>query len=87
MAELTPLSVVDQPRHGNNHHAAGDERHQQAIARVLTACHDTGKIPGFASYTPEEARFRAEQGFLFLTVGSDLEILLAGARAGLEQLQ
>ena len=76
------VSLGIQPRD-----TAGDVRHQQAIARVLTACHDTGKIPGFASYTPEEARFRAEQGFLFLTVGSDLEILLAGARAGLEQLQ
>jgi 4-hydroxy-2-oxoheptanedioate aldolase len=66
--------------------AAGDERHEQAIAHVLDACRNTGKIPGFASYTPEEARLRAEQGFVFLTLGSDVEILLVGARAGVEQL-
>lgn len=66
--------------------AAIDARHQRAITDVLAACRNTGKIPGFASYTPEEARLRAEQGFLFLTIGSDLEILLAGARAGMEQL-
>ena len=67
--------------------ASDDARHQQAIAHVLTACRNTGKIPGFAAYTPEDARLRAEQGFRFLTAGCDLEILLAGARAGMEQLQ
>jgi 2-keto-3-deoxy-L-rhamnonate aldolase RhmA len=76
------VSLGIQPRD-----AAGNARHQQAMARVPTACHDTGTIPGFASYTPEEARLRAEQGFRFLTVGSDLEIVLAGARAGLEPLR
>jgi 4-hydroxy-2-oxoheptanedioate aldolase len=66
--------------------AQGDERQEQAIARVLDACRNTGKISGFASYTPEEARLRAAQGFLFLTAGSDLEILLAGARCGVQDL-
>ena len=63
-----------------------DERHEQAIADVLEACRNTGKIPGFAAYTPEEAMLRAEQGFRFLTAGSDLEILFAGAQAGVERL-
>lgn len=67
--------------------AQGDERHERAIARVLDACRNTGKIPGFAAYTPEDARRRAAQGFLFLTAGSDLEILLIGARSGVEQLR
>jgi len=66
--------------------AQGDERHEQAIARVLDACRNTGKIPGFAAYTPDEARLRAAQGFLFLTAGSDVEILLTGARAGVDAL-
>jgi 4-hydroxy-2-oxoheptanedioate aldolase len=66
--------------------AAGDERHERAISEVLAACHSTGKIPGFASYTPKDAQLRAEQGFLFLTAGCDLEILLAGARTGVAQL-
>jgi 4-hydroxy-2-oxoheptanedioate aldolase len=64
----------------------GDERHEQAIARVLDACRNTGKIPGFAAYTPQEARLRAAQGFLFLTAGSDVEIMLTGARAGVHDL-
>ena len=67
--------------------ASEDERHAQAIAHVLDACHNTGTIPGFAAYIPEEARLRAAQGFRFLTAGSDLEILLAGARTGIEQLR
>jgi 2-keto-3-deoxy-L-rhamnonate aldolase RhmA len=61
-------------------------RKEQAIASVLDACRNTGKIPGFAAYTPEEARLRAAQGFLFLTAGSDVEILLTGARAGVDAL-
>lgn len=75
------VSLGLHPRDAND-----DPRHQQAIADVLAACHKTGKIPGFASYTPEEAELRAAQGFLFLTVGSDLEILLAGARSGVALL-
>ncbi len=66
--------------------AQGDERHERAIARVLDACRNTGTIPGFAAYTPEEARLRAAQGFRFLTAGSDVEILSLGARAGVDDL-
>jgi 4-hydroxy-2-oxoheptanedioate aldolase len=66
--------------------ATGDERHEHAIAQTLAACRNTGTIPGFAAYTPEEAMVRAEQGFRFLTAGSDLEILLAEARAGVDRL-
>ncbi len=54
--------------------------------RDLEACHDTGTIPGFASYTSEDALLRAGQGFLFLTAGCDLEFLLGGARCGVAQL-
>ncbi|MGH2614690.1 MAG: HpcH/HpaI aldolase family protein [Thermomicrobiales bacterium] len=66
--------------------AAGADRHERAIAQVLAACRNTGKIPGYAAYTPEDALLRADQGFLFLTAGCDLEILLAGARSGVAQL-
>lgn len=66
--------------------AAGDERHQQALERVLAACHDTGKIPGLACASPAEARQRADQGFRFLTAASDVGMLLAGAREGLTTL-
>jgi 4-hydroxy-2-oxoheptanedioate aldolase len=63
-----------------------DPRHQRAIERVLEACRNTGKIPGFASWSPEEALLRARQGFRFLTAGSDLEFMLDGARAGAQRL-
>ena len=66
--------------------AAGDERHQRALERVVQACRNTGKIPGLACSGPEDARRRAEQGFQFLTAGSDAGFMLAGARAGLQVL-
>ncbi len=66
--------------------AATDERHQQALEQVIAACRDTGKIPGLACSSPEEARRRAEQGFRYLTAASDTGMLVAGARAGLETL-
>ena len=66
--------------------AAADERHQRALERVLAACRDTGKVPGLACSSPAEARRRADQGFRYLTAASDVGMLLAGARAGLETL-
>ena len=64
----------------------GDERHEAAIARVLEACRNTGKIPGFAAFTPQEARKRAEQGFLFLTAGTDFLFMDEGVRNGVAYL-
>lgn len=48
-----------------------NDEHARAIERTLEACHNTGKIPGFASGSPEDAKARAEQGFRFLTCGND----------------
>lgn|GEM_PF-2504356 len=66
--------------------AAKNESHQRALERVIAACRDTGTIPGFAANTPEEAVRRAEQGFRYLTAGSDSGFLLDGASAGLKTL-
>ena len=66
--------------------AAKDDRHARAIERVVEACHNTGKIPGFAAFTPEDALMRMKQGFRFLTAGTDASFMLGGARAGLEML-
>ncbi|MDQ3703359.1 MAG: aldolase/citrate lyase family protein [Chloroflexota bacterium] len=65
---------------------AKDDRHARALERVVQACRNTGKIPGLACASPEEAKRRAEQGFQFLTAGSDVGFMLAGARAGLQTL-
>lgn len=66
--------------------AGEDERHARAIELVLAACKNTGKIPGFAAFSPEDARRRAEQGFLYLTAGSDVGFMMSGARAGVKLL-
>ena len=66
--------------------AAQDDRHARALEQILTACRNTGKAPGLACPTPQEAKQRAEQGFQFLTAGSDVGFMLGGARAGLPVL-
>lgn len=66
--------------------AATHEGHQRALERVLQACRDTGTIPGFAGGDPEQAQRLAEQGFQFLTAGSDIGFMLEGARAGVRRL-
>lgn len=76
------LSFGVHPRDGG-----ADERVQGAIERVLAACRNTGTIPGFAAFTPDDARRRADQGFQYLTAGSDWGFLLGGARAGLRTLR
>jgi len=63
-----------------------DDRHARAIERVLEACANTGKIPGFAANGPEDALARAAQGFRFLTSGSDAGFMLDGAEAGVKTL-
>ncbi len=63
--------------------AADNDKHARALERVVEACRNTGKIPGLACGSVEEAKLRAEQGFQFLTAGSDIGFMLAGADAGL----
>ncbi|HVG96872.1 MAG TPA: aldolase/citrate lyase family protein [Chloroflexota bacterium] len=65
---------------------ADDPRHNAALERIVTACRNTGTVPGLACNTPEDARRRAGQGFQYLTAGSDAGFLLGGARAGLKTL-
>jgi 4-hydroxy-2-oxoheptanedioate aldolase len=64
--------------------AADDDRHARALEKVVEACKNTGKIPGIACGTPEEAIMRAGQGFQYLTAGSDMGFMLSGAAAGLD---
>lgn len=67
--------------------AATDERHVRMTERVLQACKNTGKAAGFACGSTEEARRRADNGWQFLTAGSDIGFILAGARAALKTLR
>ena len=61
--------------------------HARAIERVLQACHNTGKIPGFAGSSPQNALQLAKQGFQFLTAGGDAGFLISGASAGVKLFQ
>jgi 4-hydroxy-2-oxoheptanedioate aldolase len=63
------------------------EEHARALESVLQACRNTGKIPGIAGRSLQDGVHRAEQGFRFVTAGSDLGFLLAGAAAGVETLR
>jgi 4-hydroxy-2-oxoheptanedioate aldolase len=65
---------------------ASYEPHRRAIERLVQACRNTGKIPGFASDTPDQALDRVKQGFQFLTSGSDSGFMLEGARAGVAKM-
>jgi 4-hydroxy-2-oxoheptanedioate aldolase len=67
--------------------AAGDDRHIKATERVLQACKNTGKAAGFACNSTEEARKRADDGWQFLTAGSDLGFLIGGANQALKTLR
>jgi 4-hydroxy-2-oxoheptanedioate aldolase len=76
------LSMGVHPRYKNE-----DERVQRAVDRVLDACRNTGKIPGYAGDSPGQAKALAARGFQFLTAGSDVGFMLTGARDGLKLLQ
>lgn len=59
--------------------SADRHRHEEAIAHILDVCRRTGKIPGI--YGGDDAKRRIEQGFLFVTVATDLAILDQATRA------
>ena len=75
------LSMGIHPRDRNT-----NDQHRRAVERVLDACRNTGKIPGYAGGSPEEALELAGRGFQFLTSGSDVGFMLTGATAGVKTL-
>jgi 4-hydroxy-2-oxoheptanedioate aldolase len=62
--------------------SGSDDRHARAIERALQACRNTGKFPGIACGSPEEAAERAEAGFLFLNAGGDHTLIMGAAEEG-----
>jgi 4-hydroxy-2-oxoheptanedioate aldolase len=63
------------------------EEHIRALEKVVQACRNTGKIPGIAGRSIQDALQRAQQGFQFITAGGDAGFILGGAAAGVKQLQ
>jgi 4-hydroxy-2-oxoheptanedioate aldolase len=64
-----------------------DERVQSALEKVLVACKNTGKAPGYAGGDADEGRRLVERGYRFITVGSDIGFLIEGAQATLTALR
>jgi len=62
------------------------QEHRQALEHVVQACKNTGKVPGLACFSPDDALRHSELGFRFLTAGADLGFLMQGAMAGLKTL-
>lgn len=62
------------------------DEHMRALEQVVVACRNTGKIPGIAGRSPQDALQRAQMGFQFITVGSDVGYLLDGAAAAMKEL-
>jgi len=60
--------------------------HAEAVEKVLQACKNTGKFPGFATSGPKEAMALAARGFQFLTVGSDAGFILQGIAQQMAEL-
>jgi len=63
-----------EPRMDHDH-----PRHVDAVARILRACRDEGKVAGLHTADPAFARRAAEQGFQLLTVATDHSCLRAEA--------
>jgi 4-hydroxy-2-oxoheptanedioate aldolase len=60
----------------------GDPLHsevQEAIAQAKAAIDRSGKPAGIFAVSVEDARNRIDQGFRFISVGTDIGLLLAGA--------
>jgi len=59
------------------------EEVEGAIAEVLAAARATGKVAGMQTYGPDAALGRAEQGFRFIGLGTDIRLATAAARSAL----
>ena len=63
----------------------GGTAHEEAILQILEACRKTGKVPGI--WAGEQAEFRLEQGFRFVTASGDTAFVKNGATETLSGLQ
>ena len=59
-------------------------RVREAMRTVVAACETHGKIPGTLVVNPEEKRAALELGFRFISLASDVRLLLQGAKQSLE---
>ncbi len=62
------------------------EEHARALESILEACKNTGKIPGIAGRSVDDAINRAKQGFRFVTAVNDGVLLESGAKEAVSRL-
>jgi len=60
---------------------------QQSVAKVVAACRQHGKAPGFMASDVAGGKALLEQGFRILAYGGDLWLYQAALRAGIEGLK
>ena len=64
-----------------------DPKHRAAIQRTLDVCRALGKIPACNTYSLEEAREKARQGYECITMESDVDLFISAARGLLAGLR
>ena len=62
------------------------EAHTAAILSVLAACRKVGKVPGIHTYGVADAGRWLDAGFRFVTVASEIGLLLDGGKQALRTL-
>ncbi len=60
---------------------------REALDRVLLAARRHGKVPGIMAAHADEAVRRLEEGFRFISIGSDTRLLTTAVAAALEQVR
>ena len=65
----------------------GAPEHEEAIQEILRAALDAGIPPGIHCWSASDVLRRLEQGFRFMAIGSDADMLFAAARERLEALK
>lgn len=64
-----------------------DARHKAAIEQTVAACHRYGKIASTNTYSLDDARVRAAQGFEWITLRSDMDLFMDSGAKQLAELR
>ena len=63
------------------------DEHRRALEKVIQACKNTGKVPGIAGTSVEDAITKMQMGFRFVTASNDANLLLTAAAGALTTLR
>ena len=71
---------------GKDGRGPSGEATAQAMKHVLATCRKYGVAPGVHCFSGEEVKVRAEEGWQFLAINSELKMMLDGASAALAKI-